>query len=167
MQASFHLLTCEKYLSECIISLRGHVWAHITSSILPLFYARLETGRIMWLGMAVDGRAGVHTSFRTITLVLYKLGHMIPLWKGKNPIYVGVIRSKVKVTVTMNIIFLWCLTPLSTIYQLYRGRSVLLAEESGVPRENHQLAASHWQTWSHTVVPLALSGFSNPQHQWW
>jgi hypothetical protein len=41
---------------------------------------------------------------------------MIPLWKGKNPIYVGVIRSKVKVTVTMNIIFLWCLTPLSTIY---------------------------------------------------
>jgi hypothetical protein len=43
--------------------------------------------------------------FRTITLVLYKLGHMIPMWKGNNPIYVGVIRSKVKVTVTMNIIF--------------------------------------------------------------
>ena len=101
-------------------------------------YARLETGRIMWLGMA-----GVHTGFRTITLVLYirslpnlatwfpcgrgrtlfilgslgqrspllqieflttgsflhdnfssvfwiftKLGHMIPLWKGENPIYI-------------------------------------------------------------------------------
>jgi hypothetical protein len=30
---------------------------------------------------------------------------MIPLWKGKNPIYFGVIRSKVKVTVTINIIF--------------------------------------------------------------
>jgi hypothetical protein len=26
---------------------------------------------------------------------------MIPLWKGKNPIYFGVIRSKVKVTVNM------------------------------------------------------------------
>jgi hypothetical protein len=49
-------------------------------------------------------RAGVPTGFRTITLVLYKLGHMIPLWKGKNPIYVGVIRSKVKVTVNINII---------------------------------------------------------------
>jgi hypothetical protein len=27
---------------------------------------------------------------------------MIPLWKGKNPIYFGVIRSKVKVTVAIN-----------------------------------------------------------------
>jgi hypothetical protein len=30
---------------------------------------------------------------------------MIPLWKGKSPIYFGVIRSKVKVTVTINRIF--------------------------------------------------------------
>jgi hypothetical protein len=27
---------------------------------------------------------------------------MIPLWKGKNPIYFGVIRSKVKITITIN-----------------------------------------------------------------
>jgi hypothetical protein len=43
--------------------------------------------------------------YRTKVIVLYwifnKLGHMIPLWKGKNPIYFGVIRSKVKVTVTI------------------------------------------------------------------
>jgi hypothetical protein len=30
---------------------------------------------------------------------------MIPLWKGKNPIYFGVIRSKVKVTVSIDNIF--------------------------------------------------------------
>jgi hypothetical protein len=30
---------------------------------------------------------------------------MIPLWKGKNPVYLRVIRSKIKVTVTINIIF--------------------------------------------------------------
>jgi DUF1365 family protein len=30
---------------------------------------------------------------------------MIPMWKGKNPIYFGVIRSKVKVTVTIDRIF--------------------------------------------------------------
>ena len=31
-------------------------------------------------------------------------------------------------------------------------RSVLLVEETGVPIENHQPAASHWQTLSHNVV---------------
>ena len=31
-------------------------------------------------------------------------------------------------------------------------RSVLLVEETGVPRENHRPAASHWQTLSHNVV---------------
>ena len=45
--------------------------------------------------------------FRTITSSVYwifsKLGHTIPLWKGKNPIYFGVIRSKV--TITINRIF--------------------------------------------------------------
>jgi hypothetical protein len=37
---------------------------------------------------------------------------------------------------------LWCLTSLSTIFQLYRG----------VPGENHRPAASHWQILSHNVV---------------
>ena len=47
------------------------------------------------------GRAGV----RTITLVLY-IGSLpnLATWKGKNPIYFGVM-SKVRVTITINIIF--------------------------------------------------------------
>jgi hypothetical protein len=68
----------------------------------------------------MGGRAGVHTGFRTITLVLYidylpnlatrfpcgrERTLLIPMWKGKNLIYFGVIRSKVKVTVTINRIF--------------------------------------------------------------
>jgi hypothetical protein len=46
---------------------------------------------------------------------------------------------------------LWCLLPLSTIFQLFRG-GVLLVEETGVPRENHWPAASHRQTLSHNVA---------------
>jgi hypothetical protein len=36
-----------------------------------------------------------------------------------------------------------CLTPLSTIFQLYIRWSVLLMEETGVPGENHRPPASH------------------------
>jgi hypothetical protein len=39
----------------------------------------------------------------SIYQIFTNLGHMIPLWKGKNPIYFGVIRSKVKVTVTITL----------------------------------------------------------------
>ena len=38
--------------------------------------------------------------------------------------------------------------------------SVLLVEETGVPGENHQPVASHWQTVSHKVVS------STPRHEW-
>jgi hypothetical protein len=42
-------------------------------------------------------------------------------------------------------------------------RSVLLVEETGVPRENHWPAASHWHTLSHTIifnrVNLVWAGF--------
>ena len=37
-------------------------------------------------------------------------------------------------------------------------RSALLVEETGGPGENHRPAAGHWQTLSHNVVHLALSG---------
>jgi hypothetical protein len=45
---------------------------------------------------------------------------------------------------------LWCLTLLSTIFQLYY-ESVLLAEETGVPGENHWPVVRHWQTLSYNV----------------
>ena len=42
-----------------------------------------------------------HDNFSSIYWIFTTLGHQIPLWKGKNPIYFGVISSKIKVTVTM------------------------------------------------------------------
>jgi hypothetical protein len=60
----------------------------ITVYSKDFLYARLETGRIMWLGMA-GWRP--HNNFSSVYRIFTKLGHMIPLWKGKNPIYFGVI----------------------------------------------------------------------------
>jgi hypothetical protein len=56
--------------------------------IITFLYAHLETGRIMWLGMA-GGRPHrfPHNNFCSVYRIFTKLGHMIPLWKGKNPIY--------------------------------------------------------------------------------
>ena len=65
-------------------------------SSAPFLYARLETVHIMWLGMA-GGLVGrrphkfPHNNFSSVYRIFTKLGHMIPLWKGKNPIYFGVI----------------------------------------------------------------------------
>ena len=43
-----------------------------------------------------------HNNFSYVYRIFTKHGHMIPQWKGKNHIYFGVIRSKVKVTITIN-----------------------------------------------------------------
>ena len=46
-------------------------------------------------------------------------------------------------------------------------RSVLLVEETRRPGENHRSATSQWQTLSHNVVLLALSGSRTHNSQWW
>jgi hypothetical protein len=65
-----------------------------------------------------------HDNFSSVYWIFTKLDHMIPLWKGKNPIYFGVIRSKV--TVTINIIFDKCRFHAITLV-LYIGSLTKLA----------------------------------------
>ena len=85
---------------------------------------------IMWLGM-VGGRphSFPHNNFSSVYRIFTKLGHTIPLCKGKNPIYFGVIRSKVKVTI--NIIFdnrvvssvYWIFNKLGYMIPLWKGKN--------------------------------------------
>ena len=77
----------------------------------------------------------LHNNFCSVCQIFTKLDHMISLWKGKNPIYFGVIRSKVKVTVTINRIFdngsfphnfsseHWIFTKLDHMIPLWKGKN--------------------------------------------
>jgi hypothetical protein len=60
--------------------------------LIGFLYARLETGPyyVIWYGGRVGGRPHrfPHNTFSSVYRIFTKLGHMIPLWKGKNPIII-------------------------------------------------------------------------------
>jgi hypothetical protein len=73
---------------------------------LLTIFIRLSRNRPYYM-IGYGGQAGgrphrfPHNNFSSVYRIFTKLGHMIPLWKGK-PLFI--LGSKVKVTVTINII---------------------------------------------------------------
>ena len=85
-----------------------------------------------------------HNNFSSVYRIFTKLGHMIPLWKGKNPVYFEVITSKVMVTITINnffdngrfhtitlVVFIGSLTNLATWFPCGRGRTLFILGSLG------------------------------------
>ena len=104
------------------------------------FYTPVSRRAVLcdWVWWATGGRPHrfPHNNFSSVYRLFTKLGHMIPLWKGKKPIYFGVIRSKVKVTVTINMILTtgsfphdnfssvyWIFTKLGHMITLWKGKN--------------------------------------------
>ena len=67
-------------------------------------------------------------------LIMYKL---VPFQKSnKNDLHLDLTNGFSCFNIKLQIVELWFLMPLSTIFQLYM-QSVLLVEETGVPGESH------------------------------
>ena len=67
---------------------------------------------------------------------------------GTNQVYKSHSRQYVNDYLVYGMVFDTTINIISVI----SWQSVLLVEETGVPRENHQPVESHWQTLSHNVV---------------
>ena len=92
---------------------------------------------------------------------------MIPLWKGKNPIYLRVIRSKVKVTIIINIIFdnslfphdnfssvYWIFNKLGHMIPLWKGKNPIYF---GVKSQGHRYYKKNfWQQDRFRTITLVL-----------
>jgi hypothetical protein len=86
-----------------------------------------------------------------IWLIIYKINHLISRKEKK--------KKKILWRTSSFIVGLMVFNATFNIFSVISWQSLLLVEETGVPRENYRPAASHWQTLSHNVS-------STPRPSW-
>ena len=62
---------------------------------------------------------------------------------------------------------IWCLTPLSTLFQLYRDGQFYWWRKPEYSEKTNRPVASKWKTLSHNVVHLAMRGIRVNILLWW
>ena len=102
---------------------------------------------------------------------LFQLEHiLLYIYPNRKKYYIFTPQISIYVTqIILRRLGLWCLMPLRTIFQLYRGSQFYWWIKSEYPEKNHWSVASDWQTLSHNVVsstPCHERG-SNTKLKWW
>ena len=88
------------YTITCKSQIFPHFALKLTES--PIFICPFRDRPYYVIGYSGRPHRFPHNNFSSVYRISTKLGHMIPLWKGKNPIYFGGQRSR---SLTINIIF--------------------------------------------------------------
>jgi hypothetical protein len=111
----------------------------------------------------------VHSFMFVCLMVLALLSTIFQLYRGIQFYWWRTPEDPEKPTAshwqTLNVCLFVCLMVLSATFNnisVISWHSALLVEETGRPGENHRHVASHWQTWSHNVVRLALIEIRTP-----
>jgi hypothetical protein len=108
-----------------------------------------------------------HDNFSSVYWIFNKLGHMIPLWKGKNPIYFGVIRSRSPLLyinfwqqgrfhmITL-VLYIGSLPDLTTWFPCGRGRILFILGSLGQRSRVTYYKYNFWQHGRFRTITLVL-----------
>jgi energy-coupling factor transporter transmembrane protein EcfT len=120
---------------------------------------------MFWHDTWITGKLWVYLALCLVYVFLYNIYTFITF---QNVLYCFCMHSKNLISTGWFMVWFMMINATFNNILTISWQSVLLAEETGVPGENHRPVASHWETSSHNIVsstPRHKRG-SNSQLQW-